>query len=91
MRESLGCCKPNIMANASVNFEEQNAYRNGDNKDDVHEISGRNEKYLGDWVKDPGYNMLKKNLNTFNLYPGTLRKVRFINDRLLYEVEEIIW
>lgn len=35
--------------------------------------------------------MLPKNLDTFGLYPKTLEKTEFMNDRLINQVAETVW
>ena len=41
-------------------------------------------------TKGTGYHMLAKNFGTFSLYPRTLRKVEFMNDRLIGQAEETV-
>lgn len=55
-----GCCKPNIMDNATGHSKEQNDYREGNSEDGVQEITGGNEKYLGDQIEDLGYHVPKE-------------------------------
>jgi hypothetical protein len=78
------------MGDSGRSSEDQNADRNADSKDCVHQVSGENEGCVGNSTAGHLSYSLAKNLTILFPWPATLKGPEFKGDGLSTQVEEIL-